>query len=77
MPTDHGEAMKWFTWAAEKGFAPAQYALGTLLRVGWTPPAALISVPVTELHEPLTGKQKAARQRSRCVGKTVGAGVRV
>ena len=53
------------TWSAERGFAPAQYTLGTMYRIGWTPASALVSVPVTVLHEPISNKAKQQKQRSR------------
>jgi TPR repeat protein len=31
---DHAEALKWFSRAAEKGFAPAQYQLGLVHELG-------------------------------------------
>ena len=65
VPADFAEAVKWLTWSADKGFAPAQYTLGYLLRIGWAPLESLQQPAVTVLIEPASASSKQQRQRSR------------
>ncbi len=67
MARDYAEALKWMTWSAQKGFAPAQYALGVMYRAGTMPTSALtppVATSLMESMEPsLRPKSPGRRQR--------------